>query len=64
MSYSQSDPRYVYMADRARLEQAITHATLLQSQIIAVRPELAIEIALAIDGMNNDLRTIRAFRIS
>jgi hypothetical protein len=52
------------MADRARLEQAITHATLLQSQIIAVRPELAIEIALAIDGMNNDIRTIRAFRIS
>ncbi len=62
-SYAKSDPRFVFLADRTRLELAIAQATLLQNQIIAVVPNLETQITAAIEAMNIDLRNIRAAKV-
>ena len=61
--FAQADPRYVNIAHQARLEQAVSQATLLKNQIIAIRPDQEPEISAAIEAMNCDLRNIRAAKI-
>ncbi len=61
--FAQCDPRYVNMAQRTRLEQAISQATFLRNQIIAILPDQESAISMAIEAMNHDLRNIRAAKI-